>query len=198
VFVRLSSERRQRGVTLIELLIGLTILSILVALGVPSYTQWIQNSQTRNAAESIQQGLQLARSNAVRRNEFVRLSLVGAGATPDWQVGCVTATANCPGIIQSWASGDGAPNTRIGADTVAPAAGLYATALGQGVGLPGGVTFNGTGRVATVGTDITRVDVLNPRLSPSDQRRLVVVITPGGAIRMCDPQAPAASGRACP
>jgi type IV fimbrial biogenesis protein FimT len=194
-----STAPHQHGASLIELMIGLAILGFLVALGVPSYTQWIQNGQIRSAAESIQQGLQIARSNAVRRNEFVRFNLTAPGAGgADWRVGCVTVTATCENNIQSWSSVEGAANVRVGANAVAPGAGLYSTALGAGSGVPGVVTFNGTGRVANVGTDITRVDVLNPKLSATDQRRLVIIITAGGSIRMCDPQAAAGVAWACP
>ena len=48
--------------TLIEMLIGLVILGVLMALGVPSFFAWLQSTQVRNAAESIQNGLQLARA----------------------------------------------------------------------------------------------------------------------------------------
>ena len=56
--------KRARGVTLIEMLIGLTVLGILLMLGMPSYTTWIQSTKIRAAAESLQAGLQLARAEA--------------------------------------------------------------------------------------------------------------------------------------
>ena len=43
----------QRGVSLIELMVGLTIMAILLAFGLPGSTAWIQNSQIRTAAESV-------------------------------------------------------------------------------------------------------------------------------------------------
>ena len=65
----------QRGFTLIEMMIGLAILAITIMLGVPSYTAWIMNTQIRNAAESVLNGMQLARNEAVRRNASVQLAL---------------------------------------------------------------------------------------------------------------------------
>ena len=59
---------RARGISLIEILIGLAILGIGMAWGVPSYSVWMQNLQIRNMAESIVSGLQVARSEAIARN----------------------------------------------------------------------------------------------------------------------------------
>ena len=56
---------------MIELCIGLAVLAMLIAFAVPGMRGWLLNSQLRSTAESIQNGLQLARSEAVRRNVFV-------------------------------------------------------------------------------------------------------------------------------
>lgn len=63
--------RRQAGMTLVELMIGLAVFGILVMMALPDYTAWIQNTKIRNAAESVQNGLQLARAEAIRRNTDV-------------------------------------------------------------------------------------------------------------------------------
>ena len=71
-----------RGFSLIELLIGVAVLGILLALGASSFRVWISNMRIRTAAESIQNGLQLARGEAVRRNAQIRFQLtdgIGAG-----------------------------------------------------------------------------------------------------------------------
>ena len=67
---------RQAGMTLIELMIGIVVLGILLALGVPTFSRWTQSSQIRNAAEAIHNGLMLARAEAVRRNTTVRFQFV--------------------------------------------------------------------------------------------------------------------------
>ena len=60
-----------RGVTLIELMIGLAIFALLLGLGLPSLTAWLANSRVRTAAEGLQAGLAIARSEAMRRNQNV-------------------------------------------------------------------------------------------------------------------------------
>lgn len=175
----------QCGVTLIELVIGVAIVSVLLAVGMPSFTEWIQNTQVRSAAETVLNGLQSARNEAVRRNANVRFDFTLANGVPAWNVGCVVASTDCPASIQSKPGTEGGGNARVGAITAAPVAGSYSAALAGGTGLPAGVTFNNLGGVANVGADITRIDFTNSAYATA--RRLVIVIGNGGLIRMCDP-----------
>ena len=186
--------RFQRGVSLLELLIGVAIVSILLAAGMPTFGLWIQNTQVRTAAESVQNGLQLARNEAVRRNTNVRFSLTNAAGQVVWRV-CVVAGNDCGEVIQERPNAEGGANARVGVSVVAPPAVVpatqYATALAAGAGLSeeggAGVTVNGVGLIPTanIGTDITRVDVINP--AANGARRLVIIVSTGGLIRMCDP-----------
>lgn len=188
-------RRHQHGVSLIELMIGIVILSILLAMGVPMFGQWIQNAQVRTAAESILNGLQLARNEAVRRNANVRFNLTSATGLSTWTV-CVTSGDECGEVIQQRASTEGGSNARLGISTATPPTPVpgtqYSTALAAGTGLSGdggaGVTFNGLGStpVANIGTDITRIDITNA--VANDARRLVIIVGAGGLVRMCDPQ----------
>ncbi|GGI54806.1 hypothetical protein GCM10011430_19800 [Oxalicibacterium solurbis] len=198
-------RRHQHGVSLIELIIGIAVLSLLLAVGMPSFGLWIQNSQTRTAAESILNGLQLARNEAVRRNANVRFTLTSATGLVAWQVGCVDVRGDtCPALIQEQDASEGGGNARVGINTLLPADQNYDSALEIGAGMaageasedgseeatPGGagVTFNGVGTIpdANIGTDITRVDVMNA--ASAEARRLVLIVGAGGLVKMCDPK----------
>ena len=50
----------ERGFSLVELMVTVAVLSLLMTLAVPSFNEWIQNGRIRTAAESIQNGLQVA------------------------------------------------------------------------------------------------------------------------------------------
>ena len=182
---------RQRGVTLVELMIGVTITSIVLFAGIPAFNGWMQNSQDRTAAESILNGLQLARVEAVKRSAIVRFDLTDDSGLVAWNVGCVNVTVDCPATIQQRVAAEAAANARAGVSTTAipiPApAGHFNVPISAGTGLGNGVSFNAMGRVPStnIGIDVTRIDVTNAAVSGA--RRYVIVVEPGGQIRMCDP-----------
>lgn len=166
--------RLQRGVSLIELCVGVAIFAVLAAMAAPSFTAWIQSSQIRTAAESIQNGLQLARAEAVRQNASVQFVV---DAAYGWSVGCVTASAACPAVIQSRPASEGTLNAVI-----------------SGAALPATVVFNGIGRVTPPAA--TSFDVTNPT-GGSGMRNLRVTVSNGGQVRMCDPALSSSDPRGC-
>ncbi len=191
----------QQGVTLVELMVGLAIVGILLAVGVPSFSGWIQNTQVRTAAESILSGLQLARAEAVRRNELIRFTLTDATGLTGWTVGCVNFTIppddRCPASIQSRSANDGSVNARVGISVAAVQD--YSAPIAAGTDMTGveGVTFNGLGRIpaANIGTDITRIDLSNA--VTTDVRKLIIVVTTGGQVRMCDAALDSSDSQGC-
>ena len=74
------SANTQAGFTLIELVITLTVLSIVLALAAAGVGDTIRNAQLMSAAESIQNGLQLARTQAVQSNALVSWTLGDKGS----------------------------------------------------------------------------------------------------------------------
>ena len=78
--------REARGLSLVELLAALVILSVLVSLAVPSFSQMLAEQRLRQAGSELRVSLATARSEAIKRNEGV--SLIKQGA--DWSAGwCV-------------------------------------------------------------------------------------------------------------
>lgn len=160
-------SQKQQGVTLIELMIGIAIMAILLTIGLPSFNVWMQNAQIRTATEAIQNGLQLARAEAVRRNEPVSF-ILGTGTS--WTVSTVAAPGTA---IQSRASSDGSVNVTV---TVTPVGATTAT-------------FNALGRLTNPATAPTQIDLDVPTsiIPASQSRELRINITSGGQIRSCDP-----------
>ena len=95
---------RSRGFTLIEMLVVITISAILVAMAIPMFERSIRSSQVSSAANALLAALDVARSEAIRRNVVVT---VCRSTNPDADVGTVNcssaADANYPG--NDWASG---------------------------------------------------------------------------------------------
>lgn len=174
---------RQRGVTIIETVVVTTIAAILFSQAVPLFSTWIGNSQTRTAAESILNGVQLARGEAIRRNRMVQISLT-AGALPSWTVGCANPIDNgtpnvddagdCLAVIRARPSAESSDQPQL---TVLPVAANT-------------VTFDSLGRIAAnVDGSATPVsiDVANPGVNDNERRVLRLVMGAAGDVRMCDP-----------
>ena len=89
------------GFSLIELLITLTVLSIVLAMGVPSAIGWVRAMEVRSSAESLRSALQRTRAEAVARNTRVRITLSNTTGNPGWNVTCVNAAAGCPTSLLS-------------------------------------------------------------------------------------------------
>lgn len=190
-------SRRQTGATLVELAIAVVIFGTILAAGIPAFGEWIQNTRVRTAAELLQNGLHTARTEAIKRNAGIRFMLTDAAGTAAWSVGCITVTSNCPSVITTQGAGEGAGGARVGITTSPD---ISATgAIAPGTGLPAGVSFNGAGRVlpanVVAGSDITRADVTYE--GATGARRLVVAVSAGGQIRMCDPARPAGDPQSC-
>jgi type IV fimbrial biogenesis protein FimT len=85
---------RQRGLSLVELLVGLVVLSVLVSVAAPSFSRMVAEQRLRQVGSELRISLATARSEAVKRNEAV--SLIKQGS--DWSTGwCIEAgkTSNC-------------------------------------------------------------------------------------------------------
>ncbi len=67
-------QRPASGVTLIELLIGVAIVAILLALGVPSMNAWIMTQRVSAISTELLTDLQYARSESINRGVFMRVS----------------------------------------------------------------------------------------------------------------------------
>lgn len=186
------SQIGKLGFTLIELLIGIAVLTILLSVAMPNFQTWILNSQIRNAAESIQNGLQRARAEAVARNTNVEFKLLGNDASCFDSATLISSTCSSwevklPGssVIDSRSASEGSKQVKR---TVTPAGATTATF--NNVGL---LTAN-----ADATATLTQIELDSTKLAPADSRELrVMIASPGGNVRMCDPRAPANTLSAC-
>ena len=89
----------QAGVTLIELLITVTLVGILMAIGVPSYQYVTTSNRMSTEVNSLLGDLQYARSEAVRQGQYVSVCVAqstnaaspscAASGTTTWQNGWI-------------------------------------------------------------------------------------------------------------
>jgi type IV fimbrial biogenesis protein FimT len=177
---------RSGGFSMIELLITITVLGIVLALGLPNVSAWLQNTQIRNSAEAMSAGLQLARAEALRRNRQVHFYIVDsldascsqATAGGNWVVSLVDPSGKCdvapndtvdPFIIQKRSGQEGTPNAAVTASA-------------------SNIIFNGLGNA----TGNLQLSVSNPtggacQSAAGPMRCLQVNVNSSGSVRMCDP-----------
>ena len=76
----IRSGFRQRGITLIEVLVGLILLVVAGLLAVPSFTDYLERQRLKAAAEGLAASLNLARSEALAQQQFMYVQLAGQGS----------------------------------------------------------------------------------------------------------------------
>jgi type IV fimbrial biogenesis protein FimT len=73
-----TARAHQRGLTLIELMVTLSIAAILVVAAAPAFQDYISNSRLRESGNALYAQALFAQSEAIKRNAVVRLSTDGA------------------------------------------------------------------------------------------------------------------------
>lgn len=87
--------RKNSGFTLIELMVAISVLAILLAVGVPSMIDFLQNNRRAAAVNSLVSDLQQARNSAATLGLRVVLchsddgTSCSNGGTPDWSAGWI-------------------------------------------------------------------------------------------------------------
>jgi type IV fimbrial biogenesis protein FimT len=201
------TRRLQQGVTMIEMMVALVIGALILMLALPSFSIFLQNQQIRNGAESILDGLNFARTEAVRLNTPIRFQFVS-----DLTASCALS-ANSMAWVASLSDPTGACDQPVGGTTAPQIMRTRSATEGTGnvvVTSAGGATtavFSGLGRLQSAG--ITQIDLTNRSgtcqyADPVNgtMRCLRILVSSGGQARLCDPQVatpvpPVIDPRAC-
>src|SRR5215471_13638035 len=173
---------RQRGFTILEVAIAITLAVFILMSAMPSISSWMRSTRMRTTAESISNGLMQARNEAVRRNQPVSFYLVSSAS------GDVVSMADCAlsASGSGWVIGQTAPAANCSS---APGSFIALRPPGDsGAGLSVSangttVTFNGYGQVSNAGA-INCIKFSNA--ADSTVRTLAIGVQSGGQVRMCD------------
>lgn len=158
---------RQLGFTLIEVVVTVAVLVAVSTIAIPAFQASIGNAQIRTVAESIRNGLQQARAEAIKRNARIRFTLQTSSA---WQIGCVTVAADCPAVITQKNAVEGSStNTTVSADNYSAVFSSFGT------------------RDPAAAAALTVVNVTNAQVKSEERRALRVMLNAGGNVKVCDP-----------
>ena len=172
---------RQKGFTLIELMVTIAIAAVLMMVGVPSFVAFQRNSQLTSAANSFIAALSAARGEAMKRG---RQAVVVPRADNDWAPGW-TVFVDTDNDQQF--NGSDILITQQGA---LPA---YFSATGQGTARnsPAYIMFNPSGYTQTSDSTFQSATLKIERNDISDtaktQQTRIVVIARTGRARVCQP-----------
>jgi type IV fimbrial biogenesis protein FimT len=178
----------QRGFTLIELAVGLAIISVLLSVGLPRITDNQAIRQTEGLSERVAGALRRAREQALQHNTPVQFSLVDtlnsdcaldnsgphiviSGKSPVARCDAAASDSREPFIVQVLPQEQNSRKVLVSAD--------------DGNGNPRSrVVFDSLGRVVTTGNDwIRHIDLV----AASDRgKQLRIQVAASGAVRTCD------------
>lgn len=177
----LTKLARQRGLTLVELMVTIGILALLLFLAAPDFRTWILNTRVRTVAEALQNGVRQAQAEAVRRNRTVVFFLTnaepGIGAASavngvNWGMRTIPLLpTEDPVFVRGGAFSDVAQGVTIASPVAA-------------------ICFNPAGQQVAVVAEgcapaVTDFDVNGPA-GATELRRLRIIVALGGRTRMCD------------
>ena len=207
-----------RGFSLIELMVALAIFGFLIMLAGPGLATFLANSQVRNAAESVYNGVQRTQAAAIQNNSPARLVLDPTAGTGGWQIHiAVDGAVPAPNPATPCGTPAGLPSVNPVQLYCAKEGSSYA-AIAPTPGDATTITFDAYGRIQcntdnTLACDGSKnlqwLDVSNT--NNASARPLRVCITnqqaPTGAgsipvaasqTKLCDPNAAATEPQACP
>jgi len=191
----LTAPRRTYGFTMIEMAIALVIFGFLLMAALPAMQEWLANTRVRGASESLQNGIQTARAEAIRRNRPVTFWLVNNDDLHTFQSSCSLSSTGAAWMVavnDPGGSCDEAPSLTTtpmivtGRTAGDAGAKVTVTALQTDASTPASsITFNGFGSVTNT-TAIARIDIESAG-AEAGARALRIAISPSGTSRMCDP-----------
>jgi len=158
----------QRGFTLIELMVTISVAAILLGIAVPSYNHLMQSNRASTTANRLLSTLMLARSEAIQRNQRVVVCIVQAGSDA-----CDTSSTAWESGMMVFADADN-DGVRDSAEAIIHVERPFAnqTSITGNSNVKRAVSFNAGGRTTRVGT-IT-VDAGN---DPKYKREVVISTT---------------------
>jgi len=137
---------KDRGFTLVELLITLVVVGIAVSLAVPGFARFIREQQVTTQTNDFLTSLNIARSEALKRGGAVAVCASSDGAScsgnNDWDVGWIVFTDEDGPTLGTLETGSGEAILRVhgglegGTTLIADGGAAFVRFLGDGLAIP--------------------------------------------------------------
>ncbi len=206
-----TATATQHGLTMIELLVTVSIIGIMLAVGIPNASHWLLANRARAASEFYADGFSLARRQAIAHNSHSRISLTPNVTTGqmDWQVDIcfTTPNARCTDAAGAWSTtaaasaadpqGAGGWKSVFRAATSLPPSEVLVPAI-----VPDGATqvyYTALGWVdPVVGNRLSSLRLIPASAYAADVPPVALVVTLAGMPVKCNPAVARSDSRGCP
>lgn len=188
---------------MVELMIVVALIAILLSTAAPSITAWIQNIKTRSVGESILNGMQLARMEAMKRNERVSFWMIStttstcslSNASSSWMVTTSSALATdltdkCANALISTGTSSARTIQKHSAEAATQGMTISAKAA-DGSTAANCLTYDGMGQLPASGSVAcaTPISTISISSNSAGTTPLEIRISTGGQVRLCYPDA---------
>lgn len=196
---------------MIELLVTVSIIGIMLAVGIPNASHWLLANRARAASEFYADGFSLARRQAIAHNSHSRISLTPnvTSGQMDWQVDIcfTTPNARCTDAAGAWSTtaaasaadpqGAGSWKSVFRAATSLPPSEVLVPAI-----VPDGATqvyYTALGWVdPVVGNRLSSLRLIPASAYAADVPPVALVVTLAGMPVKCNPVVARSDSRGCP
>jgi type IV fimbrial biogenesis protein FimT len=163
---RPKAQRKQKGFTLIEMLVTVVALAIITAAALPSFRSFVTNMRIKNVSFDVMAMLTLTRSEAIKRNAKVTACPINN----DWAQGWTVApnVNQCPAVPPF-----------IGSQAAQPVNSMAITCYQLGAVTPCvKIEYDGSGRAGNAMA--LQIRFLNARDSTDENSTRCISIDPSG------------------
>lgn len=156
---------KQKGFSLIELMVSLSIMSFILVLASPSFVAWIANLKSKNVTESVQYAILQTKTEAMKTNSRVRVEIQN---DTSWQI----IRESDGAIINGKVSGEAQNTLQINTEP----------------NNANSITFNGLGNVVenSDGSDtVNNIRIVNS-LDYNSKKNFRITVLNSGMVEVCD------------
>jgi type IV fimbrial biogenesis protein FimT len=189
---------RERGFTLVELMVAIAILSVLAGVAMPRLGELLAVRRIQSVAHNLAADYRTVQTEAIRRNRIVEVAFTNSVPIAANTVSAAPVTASA---ARNWIArvanptgpGDFVAGRTLDGD-------LASVALTHGALRSVGFTPNGRPLDLSAGpaAPVALAAPLVVRVTaPGTARLRCVSVSTGGSVRVCDPSRPAGTGAAC-
>lgn len=168
---------RERGFTLIELIVTMVVIAIVAAIGVPNFQDFVKSNRAATQTNTVIIALSLARSEAIKQGQFVTVCASADQATcsTNWSAGWIVFQDD---------NTTGAPENPTGAELIrvwGPVEGdMTLTAADSGGTALNYIRFASSGLTTMGGSSTFLLDI--PDCTDSQNRLITVSVTGNASV----------------